>query len=71
MCWPINHMVAPAKDALRCTVCHFRGGDNRLNWKALGYDEDPVREGGRFVESLQVWDGILYNQVNVNQAGLN
>jgi len=37
--WPITHMVAPAKDALRCHDCH--GKDGRMNWKALGYAGDP------------------------------
>lgn len=40
MYWPITHMVAPAKEALRCTQCHTKGG--RLDWKALGYERDPV-----------------------------
>ncbi|QEA40594.1 tetrathionate reductase family octaheme c-type cytochrome [Pistricoccus aurantiacus] len=26
MHWPITHMVAPAKDALRCSACHAREG---------------------------------------------
>jgi octaheme c-type cytochrome (tetrathionate reductase family) len=26
MTWPITHMVAPAKDALRCDECHAAGG---------------------------------------------
>lgn len=43
MYWPINHMTAPAKQALGCTSCHSREG--RLDWKALGYEGDPV--GGR------------------------
>jgi octaheme c-type cytochrome (tetrathionate reductase family) len=38
--WPITHMVAPAKDALRCHDCHGQGG--RMNWKALGYAGDPL-----------------------------
>lgn len=37
--WPTNHMVAPAKDALKCSACH--GKTTRLDWKALGYDGDP------------------------------
>ena len=37
--WPITHMVAPAKDALRCHDCH--GKDGRMDWKALGYAGDP------------------------------
>lgn len=37
--WPINHMVAPAKKALKCNACH--GKKTRLDWQALGYDGDP------------------------------
>jgi len=40
MYWPINHMTAPAKQALACTDCHSPQG--RLDWRALGYDHDPV-----------------------------
>ena len=37
--WSINHMVAPAKEALRCKDCH--GPKGRLDWQALGYKADP------------------------------
>ncbi len=40
MYWRINHMVAPAKDALGCTDCHDKNG--RFDWKALGYKGDPM-----------------------------
>jgi len=40
MFWPINHMTAPADQALTCTECHAPEG--RLDWQALGYDGDPV-----------------------------
>ena len=50
MFWPVNHMVAPADKALKCTACHFKGKANLLDWEALGYDGDPVRNGGRFSE---------------------
>lgn len=43
MYWPINHMTSPAKKALTCIECHSK--ESRLNWKALGYDGDPV--GGK------------------------
>ena len=26
MSWPINHMVAPAKDAVACDECHSKNG---------------------------------------------
>ncbi len=47
MYWPINHMVMNADNALKCTSCHGKGGEHRLNWKALGYPDDPIKKGGR------------------------
>lgn len=47
MYWPIDHMVAPAKDALTCTNCHGIRGDHYLDWKALGYKDDPIKKGVR------------------------
>lgn len=40
MYWPITHMVAPSARALTCKDCHDERG--RLDWRALGYDRDPV-----------------------------
>ena len=40
MYWKINHMVAPAEDALNCLDCH--GDNGRMDWKALGYGKDPM-----------------------------
>jgi len=48
MSWPINHMVSSKEHALRCTSCHSEKGAQRLNWKALGYEGDPLKTGGRF-----------------------
>ena len=48
MCWPVNHMVAPADKALKCTDCHTRKESKRLNWEQLGYKGDPMTAGGRF-----------------------
>jgi octaheme c-type cytochrome (tetrathionate reductase family) len=45
MYWSLNHMVAPKNKALQCTDCHGEG--TRMDWKALGYDEDPAFTGGR------------------------
>jgi octaheme c-type cytochrome (tetrathionate reductase family) len=45
MVWPISHMVSPASDALTCQDCHST--DSRMNWKALGYRNDPAKIGGR------------------------
>lgn len=42
MYWRINHMVVPADNALGCLDCHGDGG--RLNWQALGYKADPMRD---------------------------
>ena len=45
MYWPLEHMVAPAGEALQCTMCHSDAG--RLDWKALGYDADPMDTAGQ------------------------
>ncbi|MCK5066652.1 MAG: tetrathionate reductase family octaheme c-type cytochrome [Bacteroidales bacterium] len=50
MYWPINHMVAPARQALKCTACHTQKESKRLNWEQLGYKGDPMRTGGRSKE---------------------
>lgn len=44
---PVNHMVAPAKESLRCADCHTQKESKKLDWKALGYEDDPMRAGGR------------------------
>ena len=45
MYWPLSHMVAPKEKALRCDDCH--GEKRRMDWKALGYEGDPMTAGGR------------------------
>lgn len=51
MYWPINHMVAPAEQALKCADCHSPNPDSRLDWKALGYRKDPkLTRGSRVRE---------------------
>jgi octaheme c-type cytochrome (tetrathionate reductase family) len=45
MYWPIAHMVQPAEDALQCEACHRP--DGRMDWKALGYNGDPIEWGSR------------------------
>jgi hypothetical protein len=50
MYWPINHMVAPKDKALKCTSCHGTKA-NRLDWKALGYSGDPMKAGGRKINT--------------------
>lgn len=47
MHWPITHMVAPKDHALQCDECHVAGGDGVLDWRALGYEGDPMFYGGR------------------------
>ncbi len=42
MYWRINHMVVPADNALKCLDCH--GDNGRLDWQALGYEADPMRD---------------------------
>lgn len=42
MYWRINHMVVPADKALGCLDCH--GDNGRLDWNALGYTADPMRD---------------------------
>jgi len=37
----INHMVAPADEALKCRACH-RGQEKRIDWEALGYPGDQL-----------------------------
>jgi len=43
MYWSINHMVSPKEQSLGCLDCH--GDKGRLDWKALGYEGDPLRTG--------------------------
>lgn len=52
MYWPINHMVMKAENALKCTSCHGKGGEGLLNWKELGYPDDPIKKGGRVKNKL-------------------
>ena len=52
MDWPINHMVMSADNALKCTSCHGKGGEGILNWKELGYPDDPIKKGGRVKNKL-------------------
>lgn len=52
MYWPINHMVMTADNALKCTSCHGKKGEHRLNWKKLGYTDDPMKKGTREKNNL-------------------
>jgi hypothetical protein len=40
MYWKVTHMVVPKEKSLKCTDCH--GPKGVMNWKALGYDGDPM-----------------------------
>ena len=42
MYWKLNHMVAPKEQALKCTACHGKGKNKRINWKALGFKGDQM-----------------------------
>lgn len=48
MYWRINHMVVPKEAALECEDCHSPSG--RLDWKMLGYPEDPMHSGSRTIQ---------------------
>jgi octaheme c-type cytochrome (tetrathionate reductase family) len=50
MYWPLSHMVSPRQDALQCVDCHQENG--RMDWKALGYEGDPVEVGGRTIDAV-------------------
>ena len=45
MYWKVNHMVVPKTQALKCTSCH--GANGRMDWKALGYEGDPMKSATR------------------------
>ncbi|MEW6240355.1 MAG: tetrathionate reductase family octaheme c-type cytochrome, partial [Chloroflexota bacterium] len=57
MYWPITHMVAPASEALVCKDCHTAEG-GRLDFAALGYDEDDVTRLTKFPPTLVIEDLI-------------
>jgi octaheme c-type cytochrome (tetrathionate reductase family) len=52
MYWPIDHYVLSSENALKCTSCHGKGGEGLLNWKELGYPDDPMKKGGRIKNKL-------------------
>ncbi len=55
MYWPLNHMVSPKQDSLRCNDCHSSTGESRrFDWQKLGYKGDPIQVGGRrLIEGAQ------------------
>ncbi|MCB8983654.1 MAG: tetrathionate reductase family octaheme c-type cytochrome [Ardenticatenaceae bacterium] len=53
MYWPITHMVAPADEALQCNDCHTPE-NGRLDFAALGYDEEAAQRLTHFPPTLAV-----------------
>jgi len=50
MYYPLNHNVVPKEQALKCNECHNKG--KLLDWKALGYSDDPIKKGGRIKQGM-------------------
>ncbi len=44
MFWPIDHMVAPADEAVQCQECHDSVEGGRLDFAALGYSDERIQE---------------------------
>jgi len=42
MFFSLNHQVAGKSEALKCMDCH--GAKGRMDWKALGYEGDPMKK---------------------------
>ncbi len=52
MYWPLNHMIAPADEAVTCIECHGVKEGKRVDLRAMGYKEDPMKTGGRFENGI-------------------
>ena len=65
MSWPINHMVAPAKDAVGCDECHTKNG--RL--KDIKGIYIPSRDASKKLDSIG-WSLALLTLVGVLLHGL-
>jgi len=50
MLYPINHKVAGKGETRKCNDCH--GSKGNFDWKALGYNDDPLKKGGRVKNKL-------------------
>ncbi len=61
MFWPITHMVPPASEALDCDDCHAEEG-GRLDFIALGYDEDAAYRLTHFPPTLEMEAGDMEHQ---------
>ena len=42
MYWGLDHMVSPKEEALKCSNCHGKGKNKRIDWKALGFEGDQM-----------------------------
>lgn len=47
---PINHSVPSKQQVLKCNNCHGKNGN--IDWKSLGYPDDPLKKGGRVRNKL-------------------
>ena len=65
--WPITHMVAPAKDALRCNDCHRAGG--RLERVPGIYIPGRVSDHAGWLETIG-WGVALLTLLGVLGHGL-
>jgi hypothetical protein len=65
MSWPINHMVAPAEDAVGCDECHTRNG--RL--KDIEGIYIPSRDASQKLDTVG-WTLALLTLVAVVMHGL-
>jgi len=53
MYWPVNHMVSPANQAVKCAECHTRQSDGRLAQLTGFYL--PGRDYNKTVEFIGTW----------------
>ncbi len=42
MYWGLDHMVSPKEEALKCSNCHGKGKNKRIDWKTLGFEGDQM-----------------------------
>ena len=48
---PVEHNIPPKEKALKCWSCHHKT-KGILDWKALGYKDDPMKIKGRKANGL-------------------
>ncbi len=61
-----THEVVPKEKALTCGDCHM--GGKRMDWKALGYNGDPMSMGGGRFKKGSVAKGIKPENLNFTQT---